>query len=486
VKHKLINKNISNSIWNIADIFLYPILFFGSTSFFIHKLGTAQYGIWMLINTIVISMQAFNFGIGGSVFKSVALYTGTNNRQGKLDAVNNSISITMLLFGICVVTACVVAYLVQFHGLLNVEAAFRSVSSKGIMLAGFIVGFKFLEQIFTNYFKALEQFQVAAFIASGNKISALVLNILLAYFLNTDVLHLLMTIIAVNICFTCFSVYLLNRNLKPFIFKFNLKLPKQEANFALFIWLQSLAIIITFQTDRYLVVNYFGLSVLSYYALTATIFNHLHMGFMAIFPWLAPKFTKLYARNIDSQDLYIAARNMVAVFSAILLLCLYLIYPFVFKIILGTNTANNVSSYVNYFIVFELFFVLSIIPTFYFNAIGHEKKYLYYTLFFALLALSGMSFFLWMYNKPIAVLYGLVIACIIWVFVQYVFVYRTLNSRFNLLQPALLLVPALLVTLFILAAMPVIKWSALIALLPALYYIYIKDNTTRFNLLLRS
>jgi O-antigen/teichoic acid export membrane protein len=480
------NKNIANSIWNIADIFLYPILFFGSTSFFIHKLGTEQYGIWMLINTIVISMQVFNFGIGSNVFKSVALHTGQYNRKGKLDAVNNSLSITLLLFGVCIIIAAIASYLVRYHNMLNVDVSFKALSAKGIIMAGFIVGFKFFEQVFTNYFKALEQFQKAAFIASGNKITALVLNILLLHFLHLNVLHLLATIITVNLAFMCFALFLLNQNLKPFSFKFNLKLPKQEAHFALFTWLQSLAIIITFQTDRYLVVNYYGLSVLSYYALTATIFNHLHMGFSAIFPWLAPKLTKLYARNIDATELYIAARNLVAICSSLLLLALYIAYPFVFKIMLGANTAAAVNEYVRYFIIFELFFVLGIVPTYYFNAVGHEKKYLYFTIFFAITSLLSMCFFLWLYNKPIAVLYGLVFACIIGILVQYILLYSIMNHKFNLSKPLLILVPAVLVTLFILAPNTLIKWTSLVALLPALYFIYIRGNQNKFRLLIRS
>ena len=431
-------------------------------------------------------MQVFNFGIGSNVFKSVALHAGSNNRKGKLDAVNDSLSITMLLFGICIIIAAFSSYLVRYHHLLHVEPSFVEISAEGIILAGFIVGFKFFEQVFTNYFKGLEQFHIAAFIASGNKISALIINIILLKFLNLNVLSLLITIVIVNVCFACVSFYLLNKNLKPYRFRFNLKLPKHEAHFALFTWLQSLAIIITFQSDRYLVVNYFGLSVLSYYALAATIFNHLHMGFNAIFPWLAPKMTKLYARNLDSGDLYIAARNLVAVCSSLLLLGLYFAYPIVFKAVLGANTAGIIHEYVRYFIVFELFFVLGIVPTYYFNAVGHEKKYLYFTIFFAIIALLSMSFFLWVFNKPIAVLYGLVFACITGMFVQHILVYKIMNGRFNIMRPILNLLPASLVTLFILSGNKVIQLSAFVILLPALYFIYLRKNQTKFKLLIRS
>lgn len=480
------NRNIANTFWNISDTFLYPVLFFGSTSFFIRGLGTVQFGIWMLINTIVVSMQLFNFGIGSSVFRNVALYEAQHNAKGKQDVVGNALSLSLVMFGLSLIAAAALAFLVYNYGLLHVAPAYKLVCSKGILLAGAIVGFKFLELVFTSYFKALQQFNKAMLIASGNKMIALILNIVLLAFLQLQILYLLLVIIVVNIAFALVALWLLYRDFPAFRFSFNLKLPRQEARFALFTWLQSLAILVTFQADRYLIVDFFGLSVLSYYAVTATIFNHLHMGLNSILPWLAPKFTQLYAHKADGLELYVTARNFIAACSLLFLLLIFLMYPLAFKIILGKDTLIHISDYTRYFILFELFFALNIIPSYYFNAMGQERKCFYLLLFFALLTWACMWICLTIFHQPIAILYGFVISCVVYIFVQNVLLNKITRGKFSFLQAVLLLLPQLLVGCFMLLTDPVWRWIALAAGMFSLYFIYIRGNLLKFKLLFRS
>jgi len=480
------NRNILNTLWNISDTFLYPVLFFGSTSFFIRKLGTEQFGIWMLINTVVVTMQLFNLGIGSSVFRNIAYYTAQGNGTAKNVVMNNAISITTVLFGLSICLAGIGGWLVYSHNLLHVDASFRTICAQGILLAGIIVGLRFFEQAITAYFKAMERFSKAMVISSGNKTLALLLNIILISFLPLNILHLLAIIIVINILFFLNSLRMLRSDLQDFRFVFDLKLPRQDAGFAMVTWLQSLVVILTFQADRYLAVNYFGLTVLGYYALTATIFNHLHMGMQALLPWLAPKLTKLYARNADSTDLYIAARNLVAIASVVLLIVLYLLYPFIFKIVLGKETALHIFNYTRFFIVFELFFALNIIPNYYFNAVGHERKYFWFILFFSATVLLSMGICLAIFHGPLGILYGLSIGCFLSMLVQYLLLSRLTKGRIDWLGSVGLLTPASAIALFIILPDRHLSWLSFAAGLVLLYYIYIRGNYSRFKLLLRS
>ncbi|RYZ32642.1 MAG: hypothetical protein EOP49_37225, partial [Sphingobacteriales bacterium] len=195
------NRNIANTDWNIADTFLYPVLFFGSTSFFIHKLGAAQFGIWMLINTIVVSMKLFNLGVGSTVFRNIAFYQAQRNDDGCKQVMNNAFSITFLLFCISLLVSLSLAVWSKNFGFLNISQADRNLFSKGIIAGGIIVGFKFLELVFTNYFKALEQFNKAMIISSGNKLAALLINIGLLLFVRINVVQLLFVSAAINAVF---------------------------------------------------------------------------------------------------------------------------------------------------------------------------------------------------------------------------------------------------------------------------------------------
>ncbi|GAA3932194.1 hypothetical protein GO495_16275 [Chitinophaga oryziterrae] len=480
------NKNIINSFWNIADIFLYPVLFFVSTSFFIKHLGQAQFGIWMLVNTIVVSMQLFNLGIGSMVLKNIALYTGRRDEEGKTGTMNNAISITVVLFAFCILLSLTGYFLVSHYHLFEIAANYKQLCAQSCGLAGCIVGIKFFEQIFTNYFKALEQYKIAALLGSGNRLGGLLLNALLLALFPLNITQLLLVIIIVNGLFIPFAFVLMKRSLPGYSFKFNLKIPRHETSFAVLTWLQSLVIILTFQSDRYLIVNYFGLIVLSYYALIATMFNHLHMGFSAILHWISPKFTKMHAQELDSVDLYMAARNVVTSCAVIFLLILYIIYPYIFKIILGTETAHEVHEYTRYFISFESFFALSIVPTYYFNAVGHERTYLYYVVFFCVLALTGMFACIYIFQQPVAVLYGLIGACAVSMIVLEMLLNKILTGSYQVLSCIAQLLPSIFLSAFIFLSDPLLQCvSASLAIL-TLYLTHLRGNSHKILLLVRS
>ncbi|PUZ22977.1 hypothetical protein DCC81_21430 [Chitinophaga parva] len=480
------NKNISNSLWNIADIFLYPLLFFMSTAFFIRHLGQAQFGIWMLINTIIVSMQLFNFGIGSMVLKNIALHTGRGDADARAGTLNHAISITILLFGFCILLSGAGYFLVSHFHLFAIADAYRGLCAQSCALAGWIVGIKFFEQIFTNYFKALEQYKTAALLSSGNRLGGLLLNVLLLCIAPMNIAQLLLVIIIMNALFILFAFLLLQQRMPAYRFRFTLRIPRREMSFAVLTWLQSLAIILTFQSDRYLVVSYFGLIVLSYYALIATMFNHLHMGLNAVVHWISPKFTKLHAQAGDSESLYFAARSLVASCAVVFLLVLYFIYPFLFRIVLGSATSAEVQTYTRYFICFESFFALSIVPTYYFNAVGHEKAYLYYILIFCGLALGAMFACIHIFHEPQAVLYGLIAACVVSTLLLTCMLNKILTGKYQLYKALLQLLPSVFLTSFICAPTPLLRYSCAALALATLYFTHLRGGKHTMLLLARS
>lgn len=480
------NKNIRNSLWNIADIFLYPLLFFISTAFFVRQLGQAQFGIWMLINTIVVSMQLFNFGIGGMVLKNIALHAGRGDDTARTSTLNHAISITILLFLFCILLSGAGYLLVSHFHLFDIATQYRPLCAQSCALAGWIVGIKFFEQIFTNYFKAMEQYKTAALLSSGNRLGGLLLNVLLLCIAPMNITQLLLVIIIMNALFILFAFLLLQQSMPAYRFQFSLRMPRQEMSFAVLTWFQSLAIILTFQSDRYLVVSYFGLIVLSYYALIATMFNHLHMALNAVVHWISPKFTKLHAQAQDSGALYAAARSVVASCTVIFLLVLYFIYPFLFRLILGSNTSAEVLGYTRYFICFESFFALSIVPTYYFNAVGHERAYLFYILVFCGLALGAMFACIHIFHEPQAVLYGLIAACVASTLLLTSMLNKILTGKYKLLSSLLQLLPSLFLTLFICMPSPLLRYSCVALALLTLYLTHLRGGKHTILLLARS
>ena len=482
------NKNIRNSVWNLLDILLYPAVFFLTVSYFIERLGTTDFGIWMLVNTLIVGMQIFNFGIGPGVLKNMAYFLGTGDRNKMTQVWDQAMSISFVLVGLVASCAILLAVLVYYAGFLNVDESSLTSTTQCILLSGILVSCRFIEQIITAYYKAGDRFRNAALITIGNRLFPHLLNmVLLALIPGIGVRSILLNMVFINGCVIIIYCIRIRHSLSQTPFQFSLTKELSFSRFAFIMWLQSLAMIIIFQADRYLVMHYYGFAVLSYYALTATIFNHLHMGYNATLGWLAPKFTRMYAQGIDTHYLYLAAQYWVILISVPSLLIFYFLYPTVFPWILGNEVAASIHLYVRYFIIFQLFFILTIIPAFYFNATGKELSYLLFIGYYLLSSLVMMWFFMRYIHQPISMLYALILATTIGVWVQNTIAeWIVFKSQFNMLRPAKLMLPSLLASISILLSNTWWGQMSLLACLLSLYFLFFRNKTDLFKQLFRA
>jgi hypothetical protein len=194
----------------------------------------------------------------------------------------------------------------------------------------------------------------------------------------------------------------------------------------------------------------------------------------------------MHAQELDSAELYMAARNVVTSCAVIFLLILYIIYPYIFKLILGTETANEVHEYTKYFISFESFFALSIVPTYYFNAVGHERTYLYYVLFFCVLALTGMFTCVYIFQQPVAVLYGLIGACAASMIVLEMLLNKILTGSCLVLSCIVQLLPSFFLSAFIFLSDPLLQCVSVILAILTLYLTHVRGNRHKILLLVKS
>ena len=480
-----LNQNIANTLWNILDILVYPLLFFISAPYFLSHLGTAAFGIWMLVTSITVSMQVFNLGIGTAVLKNTALYIGQKDPRSGIGVINSALSFTLLLFVICLCLGWLGYYLVEYRALFKIEQAYRLMCAKSFLVAGVLVGLKFFEQIFVNYFKALELFKVATLLGSGNRLTALLINLILLHYSSLTIVQILLVTGLVNMCFCLLGRLLQRRTLAGGKFTFQFKMPRHESSFALLIWLQSICIIFTFQSDRYLVVSYFGLAALSYYALTATMFNHLHMGLNALLPWLSPKFTKMHARRHSGVPTYKAASSMVGALSVLLLLVFSVSFPYLFGWICGEQMATAIDGYVRYFIAFESFFALTIIPAYYLNAVGLHRTYFYYVLSFSGLAILAMFSFIHLISSPVSVIYGLITAGFLGTLLLLLLTEKIISGRRSFTAIGSQLAPSVLLCFLLFTGSILIKVILAMAILILLYYAQVRGRRSAYLSLIK-
>lgn len=478
------SRNIKNSIWNLVDIFLYPFLFLATTPYFIDKLGEKQFGVWMLVNSIMISMQAFNLGLGTAVFKHVAAHLGKKNYNEIKHTFNTNFSLSFIIHLVCISAGVFLGIGVKYFGFFKIEPAYINLVSLGAVLGGTIVGFKFYEQLVSYTFKAFERFDIATWISSGTKLSMLTVNILLVY-LGYGLISLFISSISISILGLVIGFLFIKKLVPGYSVNLNYEKAhvKRELTFAIWPWFQSLAIIITFQSDRFFVVSYLGLATLSYYGLVATIFNHIHMGFNSISPWLAPKITKLHIQGKDTKELYLTARNFSLIIALTALLIFSIVNGPVLRIFLGQDKYNHVIEFIKLFTLFELFFVYAIIPNYFLNAAGYEKLYFKIVLFYCTTIILGMLGGYFYFKTAEGILIGLTIATGFSMFVQNLVINNVIFKQNGLKESILLFLPVIIIIASILSPEIWIKVPLILASCLSLYLIFIKYFSINLNLI---
>lgn len=485
IKQFISSKNIKNTIWNVLEVALAPLLFFISIPLFLNFLGEERFGVWMLLNAIILIMQAFNLGLNISTYKHLSGAIKKEDWTFASNSLNTNVSLTLLLsLLVGGVTYCIglgIEHKGWFIGIDTDKIAVLNV----LVLCPLVVLVKFIEQIFYNVFRAFEEFKYVTWISLSVKVLTVACNLLLAYY-TQSVFYIFSCIAFVGTLGVFTSYILLKRKIPGYTFSFLLDpdFIKNEVKFALYMWLQSIAVIAVYQGDRLLVSQGFGVITLSYYSIVATLFNHIHMGLTALTPWLFPQIVKAeQLGKVYVENLYVNVRNIGIMASVVLVLCFSLVSEPLMFIWLGEETYLQIEVYIKWFTIFQFFFIFSIAPYFFMNASGQEKLNLKLVFMFTgINALGMLSGYLWYFTVE-AVLIGLSISTAVGMFAMHAVIESTLETKSYVKHLSLMFLPSVFGVCSVLSH----TWGkgiwAIICLI-SLYIIYIKVFKTEFKKIL--
>ncbi len=481
----LTSRNLQNSIWNVIEVLLGPTILFISIPVFLAQLGAEDYGIWMLVNSIVIVMQAFNLGLNFSTYKHISIAIAKQDNRQISDTLNTNLSFTVVILLASLLVASGLCVGVYFYDWFVENPVVKSRLIVSILIGMILLFGKLTEQILYNVYRAFEDFKYVTILSILLKIITVLGSIVIAFTTHNVVFVLCFnaSIILVGIV----ANYKLLARFIPFYkfsFSLNRTLIKHEISYSLFIWFQSIAIIIVYQGDRLLVSYKFGLAALSFYAIVATLFNHIHMAFGAITSWIFPQ----VAKNKDDEslvfDLYLRTRNVSLVISFTLLAIFSLISKPFFTMWLGQENYLEIEQYVKWFSVFEFFLIFSTIPNLFLNASGHEKFGLRMVLIFTGLNFVGILVGLFVFNSLISMVIGLAVSIIPGMF----WLHYSVSKRFDKTRPsalsvAILFLPAVWGSGIAILDDWLIKILCFTLCLFSIFLVYFKHQTTSFKIL---
>lgn len=389
MKSTIKNQNIKNSASNIIDAVFLPFAALLVTPFFINHLGIKEYGLWMLINSIIASFSILNFGGSNVAIKYISSYRKESNTV-KINEVFSTLFIFQILLGLIIAAAILLGTeLILKLDIFDIDKNSAHIFKYVTYLGSGIFIIKLLEQIITGYLKGYERFDIASIFSITSKLFALIAQVitvalggnLFSIFLNTLITLTLLLFMQM------YGLKYFNKKI-CFLKGFNRNTLIRMLGFSGWSWLLSSTMIIVAQLDKWVIGSLAGLQTLGYYSIAYLILNHTHMILSSSVAWIFPKVSKLGITD-DTTKLFFKAHSFVVVASSLISLIL-LNSQSLFLLWLGQETYHNTENLIKLILVVSPIYSLSILSFYYVNGTGLIKHNFYNAAFTGILRIILM------------------------------------------------------------------------------------------------
>jgi O-antigen/teichoic acid export membrane protein len=433
------SQRFKNSFWNSVEAIFYPLLIILFTPIFLNKLGPEDYGIWMLVNSILFTLSIFNFGIADAVIKHLPGYYVNKDANGTQSVLSSAFLFSCILFSIVVISGWLVSAYLSVFNPFDFNPSRVQVISLVVNVASITFGLKLIEQVFLAAFKGVLRYDLASKISVGVKSGTVLVNVLLAL-LGYSLLYLFYSALFISVVGLFVEFFLIKKIFPGF------KLSRGHSmwkllNFGVWTWIQSSLALVALQVDKFIVTKYFGLEILSYYSIGYMISSQLHVLFVALSGWIFPEVAARVERNESINSLYYNMRFLLVGFGLSVILVMFILKDFVFELWLGPVIYQKSARYISTFLLYEAFLLLNIIPFYFLNGSGREKLNTFFEFLSKILNIILMIvFFNWL--GAIGLVWGLVASMIIAVPIQACFLYSKVLPGKKWFQGLSLIIPS--------------------------------------------
>jgi O-antigen/teichoic acid export membrane protein len=368
--------NLRNAVWSIADHLVLPLSLLVATPFFVQRLGVHQYGVWMLVNSVIGVLGALSFGFGDATIKYVAKYRASGNASAVARVVETTLGLYTGL-GALTGLACLLLAPVLVERVFRVPAEYQSLANAATRVAGAGLLVRAVESVFLSTVRGFERYDLTARIAILGKAATLVAAILLTA-LGHDVVAILWATVGVMMLTAAGQGWNVRR-LAPQVRWWPHMDPatlREVMGFGVWTWLQGLAGILFAHADRLLVAILLGTTSLTYYTVCVQLAQQIHLVLAAGSAYVFPAVSYLTAtRSPDLRRFYLAHSRTVSAIAAGLALALALLGPALLRLWMGAEFAEATGSLLPVLAIgYGLFAANSIVPFFVMNGAGLVRE----------------------------------------------------------------------------------------------------------------
>ena len=308
---------LKNAGSNWALMAIESIISFFLSPFIIHKLGDSNYGIWILISSIIGYYGLLDLGIGSAVSRYVSKYHAVKDSRSSNEVMSSCFFIFLGIGIICLAVSSVFAFIMP--GIFNVPQASRADFSLLVLILGLGIAITFPSKVFDTGIKAVEKFHVCNNIGIALAIAK---TGFIVYLLSKGYGLVALGFITLGRIVLAALLYIRYafKLLPGLEIKFGLVRKNQVKlvfNYSIFTFLIAVADHLRFYTDSLVIAYFLPIASITYYAIGAKLVEYFKGIIITVITPTTPVFSKYEATNrqADIQNLLIKATKYLALVS---------------------------------------------------------------------------------------------------------------------------------------------------------------------------
>lgn len=354
-------KKFASPAWAMLEYGWYPLLLFIATPWFLYRLGTEQYGHWMLLAATVGFGAILNTGTGAATIKAVSAGIGRAEGCNTEHSVRASLAIALIGGSAMGLLVFILFWLTgeAWLGRMGDPALIRLTG----VAAALLISLEQLDNVFSSAIKGAEQFGHAARIEVASKtLQVLVAAIVLLEWSDLKALYIALLVVAILRLLT--KMIVARRLLGLSDLRPTLAGVSEILHFAKWGWLQGIGGVLFGVADRMLVGSLLGAASLAYYSIASQLATQIHAltaaGVSVIFPMVSRKLADGGAFSLWRVAKLTMA--MSTLLSSGVALILFLWGPIILQAWIGGDAANGSAQILPWLVVAYWVLALNVVP----------------------------------------------------------------------------------------------------------------------------
>ena len=308
---------IRNSLFNLLESLLGPLLFLITTPFFLQHLGTDHFGLWIMASALNGFSGILTFGAGEATVRFVSICLARNDPAALLRVVRTTWTISVLMGAVCIVLISLAAPLLVRH-VFKIHVEDQHLAASVLIMASIGLAFRFMDGILVSIFQGHHRFDLTSRISIGCSCLGMLANVLLVC-RGAGLMTVIVVSTATVSAQLALRAWVIRLRLIP-TWRFLLPQGRMRPDLELLeysglSWLQSLSGLLLNQMDRFIVLSFLGTHALTIYGTCLQVCQLIHLVPSKMLAFLFPRFADLSARG-ESRDIILIYRKGMIVSAA--------------------------------------------------------------------------------------------------------------------------------------------------------------------------